>query len=221
VSATPIRVQRVGLIGDVHTEHQRLTRAIEHLKQQRIDALLCTGDIPDGRSSPRDVDRCCTTLQQAGVLTITGNHDRWLQDDEMRALPDATPRDEVTPATLSYLASLPATIELQTPLGPALLCHGLGPDDMAQVYAHERGRELERNVALQALLTEGRIHHVLNGHTHRPGILRVDDLTIINAGTLQRDSQPCCVLVDFEQRQAIYYAVADYGPFPELTREAF
>lgn len=221
-AAPPLRrdVRRVGVIGDVHTEAVRLRSAISHLRALAVDALLCTGDIPDGPGTPADLERCCELLRDGGVLTISGNHDRWLQDDEMRELSGATSREEVSAATLGYLAGLPLTVELATPIGLALLCHGLGDNDMAQVQAHERGKELEDNEALQALLLRGRYRYVINGHTHKAGVIELEGITLINAGTLRRDRSPCCSVIDFDRAEAIFFDLSEGGAFTERARVA-
>ena len=79
----------------------------------------------------------------------------------------------------------------------ALLCHGLDDDDMALVQPHDRGADLQRNAPLQALLARGDLRFVLNGHSHRQMVRRIDGLTIVNAGTLHSGHNPCYVLVDF------------------------
>ncbi len=207
-----LETRKLGLIGDVHTEHGMLLRAIDHLRSLHCDLLVCTGDIPDGAGTAADVDRCCKLLHAQKVLTILGNHDRWLLDDEMRDLPGATAREEVTASAFEYLTELPISVELSSPLGLALLCHGLADNDMAQVQHHERGRELERNETLQALLTEKRYRFILNGHTHRAGIIEVGPIVLINAGTLRRDRQPCCSTLDFERGEVTCYDIVLNAP---------
>lgn len=194
-------VRRVGLIGDVHTEHRRLELAIEHLRGMGVDRLLCTGDLPDGPGAGIDVDRCAALLEVYDVLTVAGNHDRWIRDHEMRDLPDATDPDDIEPETGDFLDRLPQTIELDTPAGPALLCHGLGTDDMAMVQPFDHGYEIDNNRALQKVLAEGRVRYLLNGHSHRRMVRTVGELTIINAGTLYTGQQPCSLLVDFAARE--------------------
>ncbi len=209
---------RIGLIGDVHTEYARLRTAVAHLRSEEVDLMVCTGDVPDGASTPADVDRCCALLRDEGVLTVCGNHDRWLQDSEMRDLSGATPLDELSPKTRDYLASLPTTIEITTPLGLVLLCHGLGDNDMAQVHAHERGKELDDNEALQVLLKRARYRALINGHTHKAGVIDIEGLALINAGTLRRDRSPCCSVADFERNEIVFYDITDAGPITERAR---
>jgi predicted phosphodiesterase len=68
-------IRRFGAIGDVHAEDGLLRAALSHLESAGVDALLCVGDIVDGRG---DVDACCTLLAEHGVLSVRGNHERWM-----------------------------------------------------------------------------------------------------------------------------------------------
>ena len=210
-AAKVARVTRIGLIGDVHTERARLHGVLAHFATLELDVIACTGDVPDGPHDARDVDACVMLLRDAGVLAVSGNHERWLQDDEMRDLPGATHRDELAPETLAWLAALPHRVELATPHGLALLCHGLDADDMAGVKPHDHGYALDNNEALQALLRAGRYRYVLNGHTHWPMVRAFGELRVVNAGTLLGSQNPVCALLDFEQRVARYHAVDEHG----------
>jgi predicted phosphodiesterase len=208
----------VGIIGDVHTEADTLKRVLDHLAGFDLDHILCTGDLPDGPGEGYAVDRCAELLQQADVLSICGNHDRWLDEGEMRGLPDATYPDEVAEETREYLRGLPPTREFDTPIGRLLFCHGIGHDDMAGVKPHERGSDLERNEPLQALLREGRYTLVVNGHTHRRMVRAIGRVTIINAGTLLRTQEPGFVVADFRNSTVRFYDIPEDGPITESER---
>jgi predicted phosphodiesterase len=206
------KVRRVGVIGDVHTEADALARVLGYFRTLDLDRILCTGDIPDGPGDGAAVARSCALLREAGATTICGNHDRWLQEGAMREEPDATDPREVDAATRAFLAALPAMVEFETPTGRMLLCHGLGPDDMAGVQPFDRGRALDANQRLQELITSDRYAFVVNGHTHRRMVRAIGSLTVINAGTLLIKHQPSCVVADFEaQRVRIYDVTEDRG----------
>jgi len=192
-------VERLGLIGDVHAEDELLATAVAFLSGQDLEVIACTGDLADG---PGSVGRCRRLLQDHGVLTVAGNHDRWLLANRMRQLPDATPRGRLDGETRRYLNALPRTVELPTRHGTALLCHGLGEDDMAAVGPDDYGYAIEQNWELQELLGDRRYRFVLNGHTHHRMVRHFDDLTIINGGTLKRDHEPGFVIVDFGSGEA-------------------
>jgi predicted phosphodiesterase len=208
-------VQRLGVIGDVHTESARLAGVLTHFATLKLDRILCTGDLPDGPGLGRDVDACCKLLQQAGVLTISGNHDRWFLDAELRELDGATMFDDVSRDTLAFLRGLPQTAELSTPTGLLLLCHGLGSDDMASVRPFDHGRALDDNEALQALLRQQRYRYVVNGHTHRHMVRSFGALTLVNAGTLLRDHGPCCAVLDFVVGEARFFVIESDGSMAE------
>ena len=92
------------MIGDVHAEAQLLAQALDVLAAAGVDNIVCTGDIADG---PGCVDTCCTMLRQAGVLTVAGNHDRWLLTSTLRHVEDAHGVDDLSPDNREYLAGLP------------------------------------------------------------------------------------------------------------------
>jgi predicted phosphodiesterase len=204
-------VRAVGLIGDVHSERARLAGVIAHFSTLGLDLIVCTGDLPDGPESGAEIDACCKLLAQAGVLTVCGNHDRWLLDGEQRDLPLATLAEDLSAETLAFLRALPPTAELATPDGLALLCHGVGTDDMAEVLPFDHAHALEDNAPLQALLASGHYRYLINGHTHRPMVRSIAGLTIVNAGTLLREHDPCCAVLDFGGHTARFFDVASDG----------
>jgi len=189
-------VCRVGLIGDIHCEDEVLARVLQHLHKANLDAILAVGDMVDGSG---DVNRVCSLLAQHGVLTVAGNHDRWLLEGKMRELPDATPGSTLRSEIRSWLEHLPKTISLQTPKGPLLLCHGLSEDDMADLRPDDEGYALESNLALQDLLKAKRYRFVVNGHSHVPMVKTIGQMTIINAGTLDRRHRQVFSVIDFER----------------------
>ena len=210
----PPQVRRVGVIGDIHTEVLALERVLTHLQTLGLDRLLATGDVVDGPGPVDAVDRICLLLEEASVITVSGNHDRWLQDGEMRKLADATDAVDVSAESLAFLAALPTSIDFETPLGRTLLCHGLGDDDMAGVQPHDHGRELSDNEELKALLKSG-YDFVINGHTHRRMVRPIQTLTIINAGTLLRTQQQGFLTIDFELRRVTFFDLSEAGNISE------
>lgn len=201
-------IKRVGILGDIHAEDEHLSLALQTLSSLGIDRLFSVGDIVDG---PGSVERCCQLLQQFDVETVAGNHERWFfsqASQQLRqGLPDYTPEQELSQGAQSFLRTLPKTRAYQTSLGRALLCHGLLEEDMASVGPDDYGYALACNDPLQALLQGWEYTLVLNGHTHRPMVRRIERLTIINAGTLFREHSPGFVLADFEERRVQFYQI--------------
>ncbi len=189
-----VTIRRLGFVGDVHAEDERLARALERLRAVGAGLIACVGDIVDG---PGDVDRCFELLAAPDVATVRGNHERWFLVDDMRDLPGAHSKDQVSAETTRRVAALPATRVLETVAGPVLLCHGLGDDDMGAVEPWETEVDLMTNISLRRLLHQHTERFFLNGHSHRRLVRRIEGRLLINAGTLYRDHQPSFGLIDF------------------------
>jgi predicted phosphodiesterase len=198
--------QRIGLIGDVHAEDASLSLALRVLADLGADRVLAVGDLVDGLGS---VDRCCALLAEAGAAVVRGNHDRWFLRGTMRELTDATL--EVGGEARAFLAGLPATLRFEGPGGGVLLCHGLGDDDMASIALDADAFSIKWNDPFRALLDEGRPLWVLNGHTHRRGVVPYGTVTVVNGGTLWREHEPCFSLVDLARDEVTYFEVLGGG----------
>ncbi len=195
----PSVTMRLGLIGDVHAEDERLRVAIDALAAKGVDRILCTGDVVDGHG---DVDRTCALLSKHRVLTVRGNHDRWIRDHEMRTLPNAHAMTALAPASIALLKTLPATLTLDLPRGKLLLCHGIGPNDMGRLGPDDGRRAISSNEDLLTVLFDGNVAFMVSGHTHRPMARRFERglgkpaLIVVNAGTLAREEDPGFAVLD-------------------------
>jgi putative phosphoesterase len=199
---------RLGLIGDVHAEDEALKLVLEELERRQVDAILCVGDIADGGG---DVNRTCALLEDHHVITVAGNHDRWLLSDELRDAPGATAARSLNARSRAFLDSLPSTLRLTTVRGPLLLCHGVGDDDMASVKPDHLRHDLERNEALKRVLAGPPLDVMVNGHTHRAMVRRVRHLTIVNAGTLHRNDERRAGIIDFGTLTVTFFEVLPTG----------
>ena len=209
---TPPRLvvhHRVGVIGDIHTEADVLAWAIDVLRGQDVEVILATGDLADGPHHGAGVVRACRLLREANAITVQGNHDRWLLDNDQRDFPDATFLDEIDAESRKYLQGLPVSVEIVTPLGLMLFGHGLGDDDMATLYPYDHGPALTKNSALQSLLGQAHYRLVLGGHTHRRMVRKLSGVTFINPGAIMATREPCCLVLDFRERKAKFF---DHAP---------
>ena len=198
-------IRRLGVIGDLHGEDHRLDIVIEWFAGQQVDALVCTGDIADGRGC---INRSCELLRQGGVHTVAGNHDRWLLGDKVRHVTDAHSKDELSDDNLAYVEQLSRQRSLLTTKGSLLLCHGAGDDDMAKIWPGREPGQEKRSKALDAVIESKRFRYVINGHMHFRVLLDFVGMTLINAGTI-RGEHAGVSLIDFAGDAVSTYAVAD------------
>jgi predicted phosphodiesterase len=197
---------KLGVVGDVHCEDAFLALAIKTLNDEHVETIVCTGDLPTG---PGDINACCNRLRKNRIATVRGNHDRWLLNLELISLRNATSPSQVTQSSWQFLESLPVVIDLATPLGLAQLCHGIGTEDMHSIFPRQTDQELADHIDLAPIVASGRYALMINGHSHHRMVRQFESLTIINAGTLRRDHNPCFAVIDFEQSQVRYWDILD------------
>lgn len=188
-------IRRLGVIGDLHAEDRRLGRVLDWMAGFGVDAVVCTGDIADGRGC---VDVSCALLQQGGVLVVAGNHDRWLLEDRVRHVPEAHRIAEVAEQSAAYLRALPRSREIETVAGRLLLCHGVGDNDLGKVWPGTARSRVERSNALDVLLESRRFRFLVNGHLHYRVLIDFENLLLLNAGTLKGEHAGFSVM-DFQR----------------------
>jgi len=216
---------KLGLIGDIHAEDERLATALRIFAEHGTDAILFVGDVADGVG---DLDRCCTLLADAGALGVRGNHDRWLLGDTVRSLPNAHVREDLAPQSIAFLEALPPVRDVETPLGRLLLCHGVGHSDMQRLWSRDEGYALETNDELGLLVQANHHAIIVGGHTHERMVRRyraadlrlAGDATLVfvNPGALKRDATPCCAVLDCSARTVAFVELEDpKAPQPSET----
>lgn len=206
---------RIGLIGDVHGEDAALEAALAFLKTQAVEVLLCTGDLP-AKQGIGNTARCCQLLKSAGVLTVRGNHDRWAVENAADPFLQAFGSADVLPEdTSDFLETLPPTRQLETPLGKLLLCHGVGSDDMASIYPGGPSEPIVEVLTKAGIL--GQMAILVSGHTHQRMVRTVAGMTLVNAGTLRWEEQPCVAVLDLAKGSLQFY---DLTPFTNTITPA-
>ena len=195
-------IQRIGIIGDVHSEHSLLRSALEHLHREGVDTILCTGDLTDG---PGNLDTCVNLLTQYQVKTVRGNHDRWVLENKARHIENAHHLQDLSEATRHYLHTLPTQIEVETPQGLLLLCHGVLANDLQKIWPGTARMPAERSPQLDRLIDQQKYSIMINGHVHYRTIIHFQNLLLINAGTLMRRHHPGFSMLDLYNQQIIGY----------------
>lgn len=184
------------MIGDVHTEIARLEVALGVLRARNPDAIVCVGDVVDGEG---DAEGTCELLREQAIVTVRGNHDRWLLMNEAPAGVKQT--QGLSDRCIRWLAELPLSLPIPTVSGSSLLCHGVGDDDMAILLPDTRGYALMEIPTLRDLMADPSYAYMICGHTHVRMVRRFAGITVINAGTLHRDFEAGFIEVDFAAKR--------------------
>ena len=152
---------RIGLISDVHANLHALDRVLAKLRGERVDRILCAGDIVGYGPYPNEtIDR----LADADIATVAGNHD--LIASGLLGEDGCTPvaRDSLrwtksvlTDNSLNYLRSLPSSIGD----GGLLMTHGSFEDPWR--YVKDTASADEQ----LARASEAGAFILILGHTHK------------------------------------------------------
>jgi putative phosphoesterase len=196
---------RVAALYDIHGNLPALEAALADVEREGVDAILVGGDIASG-PLPAETLQLLRSLGDR-VRFVRGNADRVLD------LPGTSPfaagrrwvAEQLGPAGLRFLERLPTDEVLDVDgLGEVLFCHGApGSDEepITRLTSDERLRTLLRGVAQRV---------VVCGHTHIQFDRRVDDVRVVNAGSV---GQP------YEAEPGAYWLLA--GPDISFRRTTY
>ncbi|HHT9125558.1 MAG TPA: metallophosphoesterase family protein [Candidatus Brocadiia bacterium] len=106
---------RYGILGDIHGNYDALEAVISDIEKEKIDRLLCVGDIVGYGAEP---SKCIETVRRLNCISVAGNHDyavagklglECFNDDAREGV--IWTREHLSAEDLEYLANLPIIIE--------------------------------------------------------------------------------------------------------------
>lgn len=164
---------RIGLLSDPHATPQPVAEALAIFRRERVDRVLCAGDIAGyGSALAETVD----LLQRAGCVCVVGNHDLWY-------LARQRGEDAVVDA---FLESLPSALDLRIGGCSVYLVHAHPPDaNRGGIKLRNQRGELDATaVADWAAQLAGFGRQLLVvGHTHQVYAERFGATRLINPGS--------------------------------------
>lgn len=140
---------RIAVISDIHSNIEALTEVLRTVDQQKVDRVVCLGDVVGYGASPNP---CCDLVRSVSEVTLLGNHDAavagrmdysFYYDAARHALDWSA--SVITDENLEWLKSLPYTYRI----GDVGFCHGspIDPKAYEYIFALEQARELMPHVA--------------------------------------------------------------------------
>lgn len=173
----------VGIIGDMHGDYDSFMKALDILDAQGVKHILCAGDIVDRGS---DADKIIEVIQERGILSIAGNHDRTVVANQDRWRQHKSPQRMkelgriVSDETITFLENLPDTITTNIAGKNILVAHGTPWSDVLGAFPDSRQSTFER------IYNEFADSYdiIILGHTHCPMHAVVGNLHILNSGSV-------------------------------------
>lgn len=170
---------RVALISDIHGNHAALDAVLAELDRERLDELVCLGDVAVGPDGPACVDR----IAELDCTVVRGNWDDWFVDGipaiegEVGAkLADmgAWWAARLSDAQRDILRSYVPTYRI----GAMLCFHGSPRSNEDEIVAETPDGELD------LMLAGSREAVLAGGHTHLPLLRRHRDSLFLNPGSV-------------------------------------
>jgi putative phosphoesterase len=177
---------RIALIADIHGNLTALDAVLAHLERDRIDRLVCLGDVAALGPQPGEV---IARLRHLGCACVLGNTDAWLiADPPLTAEPATTApvadltmwcAERLSASDAAFLQGLPPTVEIRLCHGRTLLAFHASPRSLDDVIA-----ATTPTVELDAMLAGHAADIFAGGHTHIPLLRRLDHVHLVNPGSV-------------------------------------
>ncbi|HKA09021.1 MAG TPA: metallophosphoesterase family protein [Candidatus Dormibacteraeota bacterium] len=170
---------RIAIVSDIHGNLAALEAVLADLDEVRPALVVHGGDLALGGPHPRDVvDR----IRELGWPSVLGNTDAVLSSEQ--SIPEQAPgfvaqaaartREMLGPERVGWLTRLPMEW-----LGEGVAVVHAVPGDCWAIVAHDASDD-----SLRETYGPLGVPVAVYGHIHRAFVRRLDDLTVVNSGSL-------------------------------------
>ena len=184
---------KIAIISDIHGNLEALTAVINDIEQENVDNVFVCGDLAMAGPNPVEVIDTLQKLAENKDLTfVLGNTDEMILKANENDCTDYLPGDETMRAALTYtqqvldekqiefIRDIPEQQVVMVDSLSVLIVHG-SPRNIGENITPE----LDENVMKQML--EGHNENIIFcGHTHLPVIHKINNQTVVNAGSVGR-----------------------------------
>jgi putative phosphoesterase len=186
---------KLAIISDIHGNLVALEAVLADIERERVDQIICLGDIAYGGPQPRQV---LALLRELAIPIVQGNTDAFFinepkpdpnsESDEGILRVIAWARTEFSAGDLEFFKTFEPRMDFALDGGKNLLCfHGSPRSNTERILATTPDAELA------AILGNYRAAVMTGGHTHIQMFRRLESSIIINPGSVgmpfERDAQ--------------------------------
>ncbi len=208
---------KYAIISDIHGNLEALESVLEDIERQRVDAILCLGDIIGYGPNPNE---CVSIIKRMAQISLAGNHDyaplgkidiTYFNQWARNAIHWTAGR--LTPASVEFLLSLPLikklnnfTIVHATPEDPEEWDYITTVDDAIKNFPAFDGQVCfigHSHVPLVVAMNDRQEFRIIRDN---PFIFREDERYIINVGSVgqPRDLNPKAAYAIFDSEEKRY-----------------
>lgn len=180
---------KILFISDIHGNYPALKSLEPYFKQ--VDMALCLGDVTGYHCYVNEV---VDFLREHGVITIQGNHDRYVfegLETQTKAINESVrfgiviAQKKLTENNRKWLEKLPTSLSFKADDCNIYCCHG-SPWDVTNEYIYPDSDKL-------GLMDQFSFDVIAMGHTHREILVKTKKQIIMNPGSVgqARDYEGC------------------------------
>ncbi|MCS7228142.1 MAG: metallophosphatase family protein [Endomicrobia bacterium] len=219
---------KYGIISDIHSNHEALVNVIEELKSEKVDKIICCGDITGYGPDPNE---CIELIKKYNILSLKGNHDaavlneanlEWFNKDAKDAI--VLNQKILNKENLLFLSLL----QEQYIESIILFVHGSPRDCLYEYLITTSSLRINAKYMKQQITFCGHTHiplvyqfdsklskeNIIIPHSNTVIRLDYEKKYIINVGSVgqprDRDNRGCCVIFDTEN-SIIEYRRVEYN----------
>lgn len=176
---------RIAIISDIHGNLTALQAVLADIKLQKVDDIICLGDIVTLGPQPKEV---LNTLIELNCVIIKGNHDAAVVDPEMAEEYEITEylipdlywcRERLTMEDLKLIEGFKTTHEMVLPNGVNVLFFHGSPISLIDIIQATTEPEL-----LDKYFEGQKATVFIGGHSHIQMYRRYGEKLIVNAGSV-------------------------------------
>ena len=158
---------RYGIIADIHSNLEALTKALATLEEQKVDQVLCLGDVIGYNADPGE---CIKLVREKCSHVISGNHERMVLGANLYGVRKETleatewTRNKLSPDELKYIESIPEEARVSEKI---LIVHGSPRDKDEYILSTDAIRD--NAAVLKTKYPEVKV--CFFGHSHYPMVI--------------------------------------------------
>ena len=177
---------QIAVISDIHGNCFALDKALEDIRQQGIEQIVCLGDAIQGGAQPGETVQ---RLRELGCPVVMGNADVWLLAEgedtseehitEQQLAVRAWSLAQLSAQDKAFILQFQPTIEIALEAGQKLLCFHGSPHSFNNIILPNTSDD-----ALNQLLAGFDATWFTGGHTHTQQLRRLEKATYFNPGSI-------------------------------------
>jgi len=177
---------QIAVISDIHGNCFALDKALEDIRRQGIDQIVCLGDAIQGGAQPGETIQ---RLREIGCPVVIGNADAWLLEEEENSSQEqvteqqlavrAWSLEQLSAADRAFIRQFQPTIEVALEDGQKLLCFHGSPRSFNDIILPNTSDD-----ALHQFLDGFDATLLTGGHTHTQQLRHLKKASYFNPGSI-------------------------------------